>query len=265
MGIPFLQGQDFARDYRADQPLEFIVSEAFAHRYWPNESAIGKRFRPGLNNPFGTIVGIVGDVRPFNAQEDARPAFYFPYGYIGMPGLVVVVRTAGQPETFASALRGEVRQLDGEQPVYNMRTMPEIVAGATAQQRFQAILSSLFAAIALLLVAVGIYSVVAYMVKQRGREIGVRMAVGASTQNILTMVIAQGMRNVLVGLALGLAGSLALTRLIGTSVFGLTTTATDLRIYALVALLLVAVAFIACYLPARRATKIDPSRALRTE
>lgn len=265
MGIPFLQGQDFADHYRADQPLELIVSETFAQRYWPNESAIGKRLRPGPNNPFGTIVGVVGDVRPFKSQQDAQPAFYFPYGYIGMPGLVVVARTAGPPETFASALRGEVRRLDGEQPVYNMRTMNEIVAGATAPQRFQAVLSSLFAAIALLLVAVGIYSVVAYMVKQRGREIGVRMAVGASTQNILKMVIAQGMRNVLIGLALGLSGSLALTRLIGSSVFGLTTTATDLRIYLFVALLLVGVAFIACYLPAWRATKIDPSRALRSE
>jgi putative ABC transport system permease protein len=182
-----------------------------------------------------------------------------------MPGLVVMVRTAAQPETFAAPLRDEVRQLDSEQPVYNMRTMNEIVAIATAQQRFQAVLSSLFATIALLLVAIGIYSVVAYMVKQRRREIGVRMAVGASTRNILRMVILHGMRNVLLGLVLGLVASVALTRLIGSSVFGLTTTATDLRIYVVVALILVGVAVIACYLPAWRATKIDPSLALRSE
>lgn len=266
MGIPFLQGQDFPYQYRADQPLEFIVSESFAHRYWPNENAIGKRFRPGPNNPFGTVVGVVGDVRTLNSQQNAHaPTFYFPYGYIGMPGLVVLARTNAQPETFAAALHGEVRQLDSEQPVYNMRTMKEIIAGATAQQRFQAVLSSLFAIVALLLVAIGIYSVVAYMVKQRGREIGVRMAVGASTHNILRMVIVQRMRNVLIGLVLGLAASLALTRLIGSSVFGITTTATDLRIYVLVALVLVGVALIACYLPAWRATKIDPSSALRSE
>jgi putative ABC transport system permease protein len=162
-------------------------------------------------------------------------------------------------------LRTEVHQIDGDQPVYNMKTMNEIVATATAQQRFQAVLSSLFAVAALLLVAVGIYSVVAYIVKQRSREIGIRMAVGASTHNIVKMVIAQGMRNVLIGLALGLLGSLALTRLIGSSVFGLTTSATDLRIYLVVALLLVVVAFFACYFPARRATKIDPSQALRSE
>lgn len=265
MGIPLLQGQDFATPYRSDQPLELIVSESFAHRYWPNESAVGKRFRAGPNNPFGTIVGVVGDVRTLNLQQSPAPVFYFPYGYIGMPGLVVMVRTTAQPETFAAPLRAEVRQIDSEQPVYNVRTMNEIVAVATAQQRFQAVLSSLFAIVALLLVAIGIYSVVAYMVKQRRREIGVRIAVGASTRNILRMVILQGMRNVLLGLVLGLVASLALTRLIGSSVFGLTTTATDLRIYVVVALILIGVALIACYLPAWRATKIDPSLALRSE
>jgi predicted permease len=260
MGIPLLQGQDFASPYRGDQPLELIVSETFARRYWPNESAIGKRFRAGQNNPFGTVVGMVGDVRTLNSQQSPAPAFYFPYGYIGMPGLVVMVRTAAQPETFAATLRAEVRRLDADQPVYNMRTMNEIIAGATSQQRFQAFLTSLFAAVALLLVAIGIYSVVAYMVKQRRREIGVRMAVGASTRNILRMVILNGMRNVLLGLVLGLAVSLAVARLIG-----LETTAADIPVFLMVGLLLTGVALIACYLPAWRATKIDPSRALRSE
>jgi putative ABC transport system permease protein len=264
LGIPLVQGQDFAHQYRADQPLEYIVSESFARRYWPNESAIGKRFRPGTNNPVGTVVGVVGDVHTLNSH-DATPVFYFPYGYVAMPAMVVLVRTASQPESYVTALRAAVRQIDSDQPVYNMKTMNEIIAASTAQQRFQALLSSLFAIAALLLVAIGIYSVVAYMVKQRRREIGVRMAIGASTHSILRMVIAQGMRNVLIGLALGLAGSLVLTRLIGSSVFGLTEMATDLRIYLLVALVLVAVALVACYLPARHATKIDPSLALRAE
>lgn len=265
MGIPFLQGHDFADHYRVEQPAEYIVSESFARRYWPNESALGKHFRPGPNNPFGEIVGVVGDVRTLNSQQNAAPAFYFPYGYIGMPGLVVVVRTSSQPEAVGPTIREQVRQIDSEQPVYNMRTMKDIVAGATAQLRFQAVLSSLFALVALLLVTVGIYSVVSYMVKQRSREIGVRMAMGASAHNILRMVIAQGMRNVMVGLVIGLGGSLVLIKLIGSSVFGFTATATDLRIYLVVALLLAVVAFIACYLPAWRATRIDPSTALRTE
>lgn len=264
MGIPIVKGQDFALQYRSDQPLEYVVSDSFARRYWPNEDAIGKRFRPGTNNPVGTVVGVVGDVRTLNSQE-AAPVFYFPYGYVAMPAMVVLVRTAGQPETYATALRAEVRRIDSDQPVYNLKSMNEIIAAASAQQRFQAILSSLFASVALLLVALGIYSVVAYVVKQRRREIGVRLAVGASTYNILRLVIVQGMRNVLIGLALGLIGSLLLTRLIGSSVFGLTEMATDLRIYLLVALVLIVVAFIACYLPAWRATRIDPSLALRGE
>src|SRR6185369_14520817 len=109
MQIPFLQGRDFAAQYRSDQPLELVVSQSFAHRYWPNESAIGKRFRPGSNNPFGTVVGVVGDVRILDNQQDVLPAFYFPYGYIGMPGLVMVVRTSNQPQSFAATLRAALR------------------------------------------------------------------------------------------------------------------------------------------------------------
>ena len=263
MSIPLLQGQEFSEPYRSDRPLELIVSESFARRYWPNENPIGKRFRPGTNNPFGTVVGIVGDVRTIDRQEEKLPAFYLPYGYIGMPGLVVAIRTTGQPETFATALRSQVLQIDAEQPVYNIRTMSEFIANATAQQRLQASLSSIFSVVALLLVAVGIYGVVAYWVKQRRREIGVRMALGAGAIDILKMVIGQGMRHVLLGLILGLAGSFALTRWMGSSVFGLS--ANDPITFLIVALLVFGVAFVACYLPAWRATKVDPSTALRSE
>ena len=260
MHIPFLQGRDFAEQYRSDQPLELVVSESFARRYWPNQSPLGKRFRPGTNNPFGTVVGVVGDVRILDKQQDVLPAFYFPYGYIGMPGLVVVVRTGTQPQSFAAPLRDALHELDAEQPVYNIRTMDEIVAGTTSQQRFQATLSSLFAVVALLLVMIGIYSVMAFMVKQRRREIGVRIAVGATTWNILRMVIAEGMRNVFIGLGLGLIASLVLVR-----VFGGSMTRSDLPVYFGVASLLIVTAFIACYLPAWRATRVDPATALRNE
>jgi putative ABC transport system permease protein len=260
MQIPFLQGRDFAAQYRSDQPLELVVSESFAHRYWPNESAIGKRFRPGANNPFGTVVGVVGDVKILDKQQDVLPAFYFPYGYIAMPGLLLVIRTSSQPQSFAAPLRAALRQLDAEQPVYNIRTMDEIVAGATSQQRFQATLSSLFAIVALLLVTIGIYSVMAYMVRQRRREIGVRIAVGATTWSILRMVIVQGMRNVFIGLGLGLIASFALIRFTVVEV-----RASDLPVYLIVTSLLIGTALIACYLPAWRATKIDPATALRNE
>ncbi len=263
MNIPLLQGQEFSAQYRDDRPLELIVSESFARRYWPNEDPIGKRFRPGTNNPFGTVVGIVGDVRIIDRQEEKLPAFYFPYGYIGMPGLVVAVRTTGQPESFATALRAQVRQLDAEQPVYNIRTMNEFIGNATSQQRLQASLSSIFSVVALLLVAVGIYGVVAYWVRQRRREIGVRMALGSTAGDILKLLIVQGMRYVLLGLTLGLAGSFALTRWLGSSVFGLS--GNDPTTFVTVALLVFGVAFVACYIPARRATMVSPSTALRSE
>lgn len=262
MGIPLLQGREFTEQDRG-QPLNLIVSGTFARRYWPNENPIGKRFRPGTNNPFGTVVGVVGDVRNNNLQEEIQPAFYFPYGYIGMPGLVVVVRTTTRPETLAGTLRNQVREIDSEQPVYNVRTMKEIVSNATAQPRFQTVLLGLFSVVALLLAALGIYSVVSYIVRQRKSEIGVRMALGASERDILGMVISQGMRQVLLGVVLGLAGSFALMRLMESLFFDIS--ATDPLTFIAVALLLIAVALVACYLPARRATKVDPLIALRHE
>lgn len=263
MGVPVLQGNEFAGRYRSDRPLELVVSESFARRYWPNENPIGKRFRPDTNNPFGTVIGVVGDVRNVDPQQEALPAFYFPYGYIAMPGPVVVVRTTAQPESFAKALRTTVSQIDADQPVYNIRTMNEIVARATSQQRFQAVLLSLFGIVALLLVAVGVYGIVAHAIKQRTREIGVMMALGANTREILLMVIKQGMRDVLLGLILGLVGSFLLTRWLSSSIFGLTPN--DPLTFILVALLLVGVSLLACYLPARRATRVDPSTVLRGE
>lgn len=263
MGIPVLRGKEFTEQFRDDRPFELIVSESFARRFWPNEDPIGKRFRPGTNNPVATVVAIVGDVRTLDRKEEKLPAFYFPYGYIAMPGPVVAVRTVGPSENFTTVLRNQVREIDAEQPVYNVRTMDEFIAGATAQQRLQASLSSIFSVVALLLVAVGIYGVVAYWVRQRRREIGVRIALGAGVTDILKMVIVQGMRNVLLGLILGLIGSFALTRWIGSSVFGLSVN--DPFTFVLVALLVFAVAFVACYIPAWRATKVSPSTALRNE
>ena len=261
LGVPLLRGREFTDEHRDDKPLEFVVSESFARRYWPNGDAIGKRFRPGNNNPFGTVVGIVGDVRNMNPQRETPPAFYFPYGYIGMPGLLIVVRTTTAPETLAATLRAQVQQIDSEQPVYNVRTMREILASATSQHRFQAVLVNVFGLLALLLVAGGIYGVVSHAVSQRTREIGVRMALGANQRDILKMVIRQGMLQVLLGLILGLAGSFLLTRWLSSSVVGLSPN--DPLTFILVAFLLVIVGLVACYLPARQATKVDPAAVLR--
>jgi len=263
IGVHVLRGREFIEPYRSDRPLEFVVSESFTRRYWPNEDPIGKRFRPDANNPFGTVIGVVGDIRNIDPQQEALPAFYFPYGYIGMPGLVVVVRTANQPESFAKAIRTQVSQMDADQPIYNVRTMNEIIANATSQHRFQAVLLSLFGLAALLLVAVGLYGIVAHVVRQRRREIGVMMALGANTRQILKLVLRQGMKDVLLGLILGLIGSFLLTRWLSNSIFGLSPS--DPVTFIAVAMLLLAVAFVACYLPARHATRIDPSTALRNE
>jgi len=261
LGVPVLQGREFTDEYRADRPLELIVSESLARRYWPNSNALGKRFRAGNNNPVGTVIGIVGDVHNINPQQEALPAFYFPYGYVAMPGLVVLIRTSAEPETLATTLRAQVQQIDREQPVYNVRTMKDIIANATSQQRFQSILLNVFGLLALLLVASGIYAVVSHVVRERTREIGVRMALGAGTWDILKMVVGQGMWHVLLGLILGLAGSFALTRWLSGSIVGLNPN--DPLTFILVALLLIAVAFVACYIPARQAIKVDPSTVLR--
>jgi putative ABC transport system permease protein len=265
MGVPLLQGRDFNEQDNGgpDQPLNLIISESFARRYWPNENPIGKRFRPGANNPFGTVVGVVGDVRNNNLHEDVEPAFYFPYGYIGMQGLFVVVHSAAQPEGLAPALRAQVHAINSDQPVYNILTMREIVSGVSAQPRFQTVLLGLFSLIALLLATVGIYGIMAYLVRQRTREIGVRMALGAKRRDILIMVIKHGMRHVLLGIVLGTAGCLALARWLKSAFFGMSHA--DPFTFVVVALFLMAVAFLPCYFPARYATKIDPSTALRVE
>lgn len=178
-----------------------------------------------------------------------------------MPGPVIVVRTNVPPETLATTLRAQVQQVDSEQPVYNVRTMKEIIANASSQQRFQAILLNVFGLLALLLVAGGIYGVVSDVVRQRTREIGVRMALGANTRDILRMVIGQGMWHVLLGLIFGLIGSLVLSRWLSSLVVGLSPN--DPLTFILVALILLSVGFVACYLPARHATKVNPSTVLR--
>jgi putative ABC transport system permease protein len=263
MGIPLLQGRDFTEQDRADAPLSLIVSESFARRCWPNEDAVGKRFRTSAFDLFGTVVGVVGNVRNVSLESEGGPAFYFSYGRLGMPGLVVVVRTVAPPETMAAALRAQVYALDRELPVYNVRALTQFVANAAGQPRFQTLLLSLFGGVALLLAALGIYGVTAYAVAQRTHEIGVRMALGARAGEVLRLVIGQGMNLALIGVLIGLGGALALTRLMKTLLFGVS--ATDPLTFVTLALLLIGVALVACYLPARRATKIDPLRALRHE
>jgi putative ABC transport system permease protein len=263
MGIPFLQGRDFTEEDGSDKEvLHLIISESFARIYWPNQNPLGKRFRPGKDNPFGTVVGVVGDVRS-KMQEEIRPAFYFPYRAIGMPGLVLVVRTDVQPENFAHTLRSQIQSIDSQLPIYNTRTMEQVISNTNAQPRFQTALLLIFSIVALLLAVVGIYGLMAYLVSQRNREIGVRMALGAGASDIRNMVLRQGMKPVLLGILIGLVGCFVVTRWMKSLLFGVSET--DPLTFLTVAPLLIAVAFVACYLPALRATKVDPSIILRNE
>jgi putative ABC transport system permease protein len=263
MGIPLLQGRDFTEQDSGDGPLNFIVSETFARRFWPNENPIGKRFRTGAFDLFGTVVGVVGNVRNVGLESEGGPAFYFSYGRIGMPALAVVVRTVAPPEMMTAALRGQAHSLDRDLPVYNARTLDQLVYNAAGQPRFQTALLGLFGAVALLLAAVGVYGVMAYAVTQRASEIGVRMALGAQTSDVLRLVVRQGMTLSLIGVAIGLALAFSLTRFLRGLLYQVS--ATDALTFTLIPLFLVGVTLLACYVPARRATKVDPLIALRSE
>jgi putative ABC transport system permease protein len=263
MGVPLLQGRDFIEQDGGDGQLNVIVSESFARRFWPNENPIGKRFRSGAFDLFGTVVGVVGNVRNAGLESEGGPAFYFSYGRIGMPALTVVARTVAPPETMAAALRAQAHSLDRDLPVYNVRTLDQVVYNAAGQPRFQTTLLSLFSVVALLLAAIGVYGVMAYAVTQRTHEIGVRMALGAQTRDALRLVVRQGMTLSLIGVAIGLALAFGLTRFLRGLLYQVS--ATDALTFAIIPLLLVGVTLLACYVPARRATKVDPLLALRGE
>jgi putative ABC transport system permease protein len=261
-GIPVKAGRDFVEQDRHAIEPRLIVSDTFARRYWPHEDPIGKRFRPGLNSPFGTIVGVVGDVRS-TYQEEPRPAFYFAYSFVGMPSLAIAVHTRADAAAFIPAVRSVLRTIDAAQPIYNIRTMNQIVATATAQPRFQAVVLSLLAVAALVLAASGTYSMMAYAVRQQRQEIAVRIALGARSREILRMVIGQSLRYVVPGMAVGLAASFALTRLMASLLFRVS--AIDGLTFTMIPAMLIGVSLAACYLPARQAARVSPLAALRRD
>jgi putative ABC transport system permease protein len=204
---------------------------------------------------------VVGDVRYLSLEREARPAFYVSYGHFSLPALTIVVRASAPPEAMTSALRAQVYALDHDLPVYNIRPMEQIVSNAAGQPRFQTLLLGLSSAAALLLAAIGIYGVTAYSVTQRTHEIGVRMALGAQTRDMLRHVLGQGMKLVLMGATLGLAGAFVAARALKSMLFGVSPA--DPLTFAAVTVFLALVAFAACWIPARRATKVDPLVALR--
>jgi putative ABC transport system permease protein len=264
MGMRLLEGRALGEQDRGQSPGVLVVNRTMARRYFPDGGVVGKQITlAGIKTPF-TVVGVVGDVRELDVETEARPAMYIPAEQgAAQRTLSVVVRHSGQPDAVASAMRREVAALDKELPVAGLRGMNEVVSQSLAQPRFTTALLAVFAAIALLLAATGIYGVMSYTVAQRTHEFGVRMALGARGLDVLRLVVGRGMALVLSGVGLGLVAAFALTRVMSSLLYGVS--ATDPLTFAGVALILVAAALLACLVPARRATRVDPMVALRHE
>jgi putative ABC transport system permease protein len=264
MGIPFVQGRLFADGDRLDTPAVFLINQTMARRFWPNQDPIGKQIKfVGDDDEPGTIVGVVGDAKHDWLSEEQRPQIYGSYSQ--SPGLfaTVVVRTKVEPMSLSQAVREAVWKVDKDQPVWKVRTVESLLAYNVADKRFLMLLMIVFAALALTITAIGLYGVVNYTVGRRTHEIGIRMALGARAGDVLKLVISQGMRLTLTGVGVGLIASFALTRFIQSLLYGVS--ATDTITFTGVSALLGGVALLACYIPARRATKVDPSIALRHE
>nr|MDQ3805976.1 ADOP family duplicated permease [Acidobacteriota bacterium] len=261
--IQLKSGRAFAASDSAEAPPVVIINEAMARAFFAGEDPLGKRIRTGDKSPWVTVVGVVGDVRHRGLEVDTRPEMFFPHAQTPSRQMTLAVRAAGDPLALVGPVRERVRAVDKDQPVGNVKTMEAWLAESVASRRFSVLLLGVFALIAAVLAAVGIYGVVSYGVAQRTHELGLRIALGARPSDVLRLVIRQGMKMALVGAAVGFAAALALTRVMSGLLYGVS--ATDPATFAGVTLLLGAVAFLACYVPARRATRVDPMVALRHE
>jgi putative ABC transport system permease protein len=266
----FLAGRDLSKLDEGDRLIAgvnvIIVDEEFAKRYWPNEDAVGKRIKLGneATSPVLDVIGVVGRVKMDGLNQDShRVQGYFAFAQMPVPGMGVIIKAAGDPTQLVASARSQVAAIDPDQPIYGIRTMNEIRADSVAPERLNLTLLSLFAGIALVLAIVGIYGVMSYSVTQRTHEIGIRIAIGAQPRDVFRMIVGQGMMLALIGIGIGLIGAFALTRLMATMLFGVRPT--DPATFAVIAVLLTGVALVACFVPGRRATKVDPIESLRYE
>ena len=284
MNIPVLRGRVFNdrddRSHLAGRDLsklnetqrlmagvnKIVIDEEFAKKYWPNEDAVGKRVRLGRDADAQVleVLGVVGHVKMESLNQNSdRVQGYFSYNQQPGTGMTVIIKGASDPNLLISSVRGVVKAIDPDQPIYSPRTMDEIRAESVAPERLNLTLLSLFAGIALVLAIVGIYGVMSYSVTQRTHEIGIRMAIGARPLDVFKMIIGNGMKLALLGVAIGLAGAFILTRFMATMLFGVAPT--DAMTFGGISVLLITVALLACYLPGRRATKVEPTISLRYE
>jgi predicted permease len=266
MQIPLRQGRWFNEPDTPTSQKVTIIDEYFAEQYWPHEDPLGKRIRTGgldSKEPWITIVGVAGRIKQDALDSDPRIAFYMPHSQYTTSAMNVVLRSNVAPATLTSAIKKELRAVDPDLPIYNVRTMEDRVRDSLARRRFSMVMLGLFAFLALAIATIGIYGVMAYMVSQGTREIGIRLALGATPAHILRLVVRQGMVLAAVGVGIGLIGAFALTRLMGSLLFGVQST--DPLTFVVIAMLLAVIALLASYIPARRAARIDPMVSLRCE
>jgi putative ABC transport system permease protein len=263
VGTPVRQGRAFTEADKKDSPLVVIINEQLARRYFPKGDALGKRLIVNEKEGALEIVGVAADVKNDDLDEEAEMTVYRPFGQEPWWSMALVVRTNSDPAQLAPAVRGEVRAIDPEQPVYNVKTMEQIVDESISAKRVAMMMLGFFAFGALLLATIGIYAVMSYAVTARAHEIGIRMALGAQPLDILKLIIRQGLLLTLAGVGLGLLGAFLLTRAMTEMLYGVNPT--DPLTFVGISVLLSVVAFMACYIPARRATRVDPMTALRYE
>jgi len=266
--IPLIGGQFFAADDGPQAPPVVVVNQAMVERYWSNQEPIGKRIKIGAldsKSPWFTVKGVVRNSAQNALDEGIRPEIYFSLGQMAgrYRRMNLAVRTNVDPKSTLAAIQAAIREIDKDQPVYQVQTIEELIRDSLGTRRFALAILILFAVLALVLAVSGIYGVISYAVTQRTQEIGIRMALGAEGRDVLRLVLGQFMRLTVLGVALGLIGAYALTRLMTSLLFGVTPT--DIPTFVLVSVLLPLVALIACLIPARRATKVDPLVALRYE
>ncbi|HEV8485542.1 MAG TPA: ABC transporter permease [Blastocatellia bacterium] len=267
MGIPLLLGRDIEERDNIDAPPVVVINNTFAQRFWPGEDPLGKRFKfggPDSDAPWLSIVGVVADMRRTGYDAEVRCEAFLPYSQRSFIGfMILTVRARTDPKNIIAAVRDEVWAIDPNQPISHIRTMDQTLDEMISQRRLNMVLFGIFAATAMMLAAVGVYGVISYSVTQREHEMGIRMALGARGPDVIKLVIVQGLRLTLAGVVLGLIGALLLTRVMASLLY--LVSATDTWTFAVIPLLLTGVALIASFIPARRATRVDPMVALRYE